>query len=455
MTGIVGGVDGGGTVPSLPASWCASGAHRLVPLGQFLAALRSPNGVCAVGIGGREPETRAGNVANVPARGTRPPQWRIAARRSFLRVRVPAGRLVGIDLARTLALGGMIATHLYRPVYDRQVSLAHQLAAGRASALFAVLAGLSLALVTGGPTPVTGRERRARSVAIVVRSVLLYGIGVALTHLGTGIAIVLQTYAVLLVAMLPFPGWRPRRLALLAGAWVVAGPLLLVWITSWWPAWHVTGWGTVTEHVQGIYPLPVWITYFWVGLAVGRLRLTGTRVATLLLAFGGLLAVAAVVVSDRLVYRQTVLRQLAADVGTTDLDYVRHLLDWGLAGFVPGGSNWWLAVSAPHSGTPFDLATTIGTALALVGACLLLARLLPRAITVLSGAGAMSLTIYTLHVVAMSRRVWPPEETRSFWIHITLLGLLGAAFRLARRRGPLEWLVSWVSGRAASVVRRP
>ena len=367
---------------------------------------------------------------------------------------MPAGRLVGIDLARTLALGGMIATHLYRPVYDRQVSLAHQLAAGRASALFAVLAGLSLALVTGGPTPVTGRERRARSVAIVVRSVLLYGIGVALTHLGTGIAIVLQTYAVLLVAMLPFLGWRPRRLALLAGAWVVAGPLLLVWITSWWPAWHVTGWGTVTEHVQGIYPLPVWITYFWVGLAVGRLRLTGTRVATLLLAFGGLLAVAAVVVSDRLVYRQTVLRQLAADVGTTDLDYVRHLLDWGLAGFVPGGSNWWLAVSAPHSGTPFDLATTIGTALALVGACLLLARLFPRAITVLSGAGAMSLTIYTLHVVAMSRRVWPPEETRSFWIHITLLGLLGAAFRLARRRGPLEWLVSWVSGRAASVVRR-
>lgn len=121
------------------------------------------------------------------------------------------------------------------------------------------------------------------------------------------------------------------------------------------------------------------------GAAVGRLRLTGTRVATLLLAFGGLLAVAAVVVSDRLVYRQTVLRQLAADVGTTDLDYVRHLLDWGLAGFVPGGSNWWLAVSAPHSGTPFDLATTIGTALALVGACLLLARLLPRAITVLSG----------------------------------------------------------------------
>jgi tartrate dehydratase beta subunit/fumarate hydratase class I family protein len=55
--------------PSLPSSWCASGAHRLVPLGQFLAALRSPNGVCAVGISGREPETRAGNVANVPGPG--------------------------------------------------------------------------------------------------------------------------------------------------------------------------------------------------------------------------------------------------------------------------------------------------------------------------------------------------------------------------------------------------
>lgn len=360
---------------------------------------------------------------------------------------------MGVDLARAMALAGMIATHLYRPVYDGRLSLAHRLAAGRASALFAVLAGLSLALVTGGPTPVRGRERRDRSVTLAIRSVLLYAIGVALTRLGTGIAVVLQTYALLLVAMLPFLGWPPRRLALLAAGWVVAGPLLLVWITSWWPSWQVTGWGTVTDHVQGVYPLPVWITYLWVGLAVGRLDLRRPRTAAALAAGGSLVALVAVVVSDRLVLRPSVLERLAADIGTTDLEYVRFLLDRGLPGFVPGGSNWWLAVSAAHSGTPFDLATTIGSALAVIGACLLLAHALPRVVTVVSGAGAMSLTIYALHVAAMSGRVWPPEETRSFWIHLVAFGLIGAAFRLARRRGPLEWFVAWASGRSVPGAR--
>lgn len=348
----------------------------------------------------------------------------------------------------------MIGTHLYRPVYENETSLAHMLASGRAAALFAVLAGLSLALVTGGPTPVCGVERRARSVAVVARSVMLYAIGVALTEIGSGVAVVLQTYAVLLVAMIPFLGWRTKRLAVLAGTWVVAGPLLLVWISSWWPTWSGIGWGTLTDHVLGFYPLPIWITYLWVGLALGRLRLTDTRVAWLLMAGGAALAVIAVVVSDRLVYRQSVLEQLAADVGTANLDYVRYLLNRGLTGFVPGGSNWWLTVSAAHSGTPFELATTIGSALAMIGACLVVARAVPRAVTVVSGAGAMSLTIYCLHVVMRSRRVWPPEETRSFWIHVTLLGLLGVAFRLVGRRGPLESVVSFVSGRAAAWSRR-
>jgi len=69
VTGIVRGVGGRNTDPSLPYLWRASGAHRLVPLGQFLAALRSPNGVCDVGIRSvAASRTRAGNVANVPGR---------------------------------------------------------------------------------------------------------------------------------------------------------------------------------------------------------------------------------------------------------------------------------------------------------------------------------------------------------------------------------------------------
>ena len=58
---------------------------------------------------------------------------------------VPAGRLVGLDIARCLALLGMIATHaLPTATAAGEATAVHQLVAGRSSALFAVLAGVEL-----------------------------------------------------------------------------------------------------------------------------------------------------------------------------------------------------------------------------------------------------------------------------------------------------------------------
>ena len=60
------------------------------------------------------------------------------------------GRLVGIDVARCLALLGMVSTHVLVPVTDEgEIAWAQDLAGGRAAALFAVLAGVSLALLSG------------------------------------------------------------------------------------------------------------------------------------------------------------------------------------------------------------------------------------------------------------------------------------------------------------------
>ena len=88
------------------------------------------------------------------------------------------GRLVGLDVARCLALVGMIATHTLMPPFpgeDRPVW--HWLASGRASALFAVLAGVSLALMSGGPRPVRGRERLATTTGLAVRALLIAALG--------------------------------------------------------------------------------------------------------------------------------------------------------------------------------------------------------------------------------------------------------------------------------------
>ena len=60
-------------------------------------------------------------------------------------------RLLGVDVARALALIGMMSVHIF-PAVGRDGSLhpAYLVAAGRSAALFATLAGVGLALTTGG-----------------------------------------------------------------------------------------------------------------------------------------------------------------------------------------------------------------------------------------------------------------------------------------------------------------
>ena len=65
-------------------------------------------------------------------------------------------RLAGVDAARGLALIGMMSVHLFRMPYGPDAPLARELVSGRSAALFAVLAGVGIALATGGTQPVVG-----------------------------------------------------------------------------------------------------------------------------------------------------------------------------------------------------------------------------------------------------------------------------------------------------------
>jgi len=75
-------------------------------------------------------------------------------------------RIVGVDAARGLALIGMIAVHIFDTFGPNGApTVATTLAWGRSAATFALLAGVSLALITGGRQPVWGRTRTARRSA--------------------------------------------------------------------------------------------------------------------------------------------------------------------------------------------------------------------------------------------------------------------------------------------------
>ena len=83
-------------------------------------------------------------------------------------------RLVGVDVARCIALLGMVSTHVLLDFTPEGELTFHQwLAGGRASSLFAVLAGVSVALMTGGRHPFEGEDRWRASAGLVIRALMI------------------------------------------------------------------------------------------------------------------------------------------------------------------------------------------------------------------------------------------------------------------------------------------
>jgi uncharacterized membrane protein len=346
-----------------------------------------------------------------------------------------SGRLVGLDVARCLALLGMVATHVLderTPAGD--LTFGQWLAGGRASALFAVLAGVSLALMTR--EPLQGRDLGRRAAGIAGRAVLIAALGMLLGGLGSGLAIILTYYGVLFLLGLPFTLLGARTLAVLTVVWVVVAPVVSQVVRPSLPprGFESPTFGQLAEPSQlasellftGYYPVVPWLAYLLAGLALGRADLRDRNLLVGITAGGLGVAVLATQVS-RLVVDPAVASENAT----------------GMFGNTPTGGHWtWLLVVAPHSSTPFDLAQTIGSALFVIGACLLVERALPRRSTVvlavIFGAGAMTLSLYSLHVVMRTPDVWPPEVPSAYLSHVVVLLAIGAAFRLLRRRGPLE-----------------
>jgi len=376
--------------------------------------------------------------------------------------RVPDRRVVGVDVARCLALLGMMATHILPGVVDGHVPVTHQVAAGRAAALFAVLAGVSLVLIAGTRRPLRGRPWWAMLAGTTARAALLAVVGLLLGGLDAGIAVILVYYAVLFVVAVPFMALPTRMLAVVTGGWVLLAPALSQLLRSALPltSYAVPSFASFHDPVAllrdlvltGYYPVLTWVPYLLVGLLIGRTDLTSGRTAGLLATVGGTAVALSWLVSDSLLARPQVRADLTrtftgagweGDLATT--------LAHGLYGVTPTGSPWWLAVRAPHTGTAFDLLMTAGSAAVVLAGCLVLGRLAPRTCAVVFGAGAMTFTLYTLHVVLRTHGLWDGHDLPTYLEQSLLVLAIGAAFRWGGHRGPLEV----VAGALSSAARRP
>lgn len=372
-------------------------------------------------------------------------------------------RLVGVDLARLLALLGMFAAHVVDPEEASGlggVNGLFQLVAGRSSALFAVLAGVSLAIVTRGLAADPAGHRRR----LVVRAGVVAVLGLWLGLFGSGVAVILTYYGLLFCCALPVLRWRASSLAWLALGWALISPVLSLLLRRVLPptTYQVPSLVSLADPVQllgellvtGYYPVLTWATYLFAGLAVGRLLtpalggadrdLPLTTIRTLLLAGAGLTALG--LATSALITRSAGVR--GALLGSWDQggpwgSLVRELRR-GFYGTHPDGSFWWLGVWAPHSGSIVDLVHTGGSALLVLGLCLAAVRLLPAVPwRVVAGGGAMTLTLYCAHVLLLASPLGQSGPLargaeHALLLHAALAMVIGAAFALQGAPGPLE-----------------
>jgi uncharacterized membrane protein YeiB len=198
-------------------------------------------------------------------------------------------RLDGLDLARGLAVLGMVVAHLGPPHPGFDWARPDTWAAvvdGRSAVLFALCAGVSLTLMTR-PRPVSDPSAPDDPVMhrrrVLLRAVALFVIGSLLTALDTPVQVILPTYAVCFVATIPLLRARTRTIAGVAAAALLIGPVCTAVGRS---VLHDATDPLVHGVLLGAYPGLTWWGVVLVGLLVGRLPLRRTRVRLLLLTAG-------------------------------------------------------------------------------------------------------------------------------------------------------------------------
>lgn len=333
-------------------------------------------------------------------------------------------RIEGIDLARGLAVLGMVTAHVGPQWWPLEV------ADGRSAALFVLLSGVSVALMSGGAEPVTGIRRVQARTRILARAFVLLALGVALAVLNTPVVVILPTYALLFAVAACLLRTSPARLLVSAGLVVLFAPQVRLLLDGEVQAtWN--GGGIVDLVLGEYYPALVWIAYLLVGLAVTRADL-GSPVTRRRLLVGG--AVAAV------------LGYGSAAVLTRMLPITTPVL--------PGVTLEQLVTSEPHSSSTPEVLGNIGIGLLTLVVCLWLAERLPRATAPLAATGQLALTAYAGHILVIwfagAGVVW--DSTAVVWL-LFLVVIVAACWSWQRRfgRGPAERVLHRIAQQSADI----
>jgi uncharacterized membrane protein YeiB len=356
-------------------------------------------------------------------------------------------RVVGFDIARALAVFGMVAVN-FKIVMGAETAGPDWLVwvvgllDGRAAATFVVLAGVGISLMSFSSRQADDRAAVARDRGTLLRrAAFLFVIGLAYTPIWP--ADILHFYGVYIAAAVMFLTASVRRL--LGGATA----LVLLFMALLLPLNYEAGWDWDTLSYQGFWtplgmirhlffngfhPVVPWLAFMLVGMALGRIDLTDARIRARVL-------------------RWSVSAAVFAETAS-----------WGLKGLVGAAALSrqdeadLLAVFGTDPMPPVVLYMVAagGTAVTAVVLCVWLGTQYRNSVWIrpLVATGQLALTLYVAHVVigmgVLEAASLLEDQSLSFAIMAAvafcILGVVFSTMWTRRfRRGPLEWVMRLVT----------
>lgn len=333
-------------------------------------------------------------------------------------------RLYALDVARALAIFGMIIVNVGPYTTDGWASWFVRAFNGRASILFVILAGIGVTFLARRALT-KGVTRRS---TLLWRGLLLFVLGIALQVLNHDVNVILPTYAALFFLAAFVVRMSTRWLFWSAISSALVGPVIWILVrklTNFRP--HPAELGDSPLEIlsiilfSGPYPLVVWIAPFFLGVWMGRLPLGNQKVQLRLLVIGAGAGVGAFLLSG-------VLVRTLGEPDTERIDFDR------------------LISAVGHSQMPLWMISSTGTAIMVLSALLLVVPKFGTRIRLLVAVGQMPLTAYSAHLVIIALIVRPAPETALQGLLISLAMMVFLVFFAVvwianLRYGPLEMLL--------------
>ena len=350
-------------------------------------------------------------------------------------------RIIGLDVARALAVIGMIIVNFKVVLGAEGLSWVKSFANvfdGKAAATFVVLAGVGLALMTNSAIKNNDKLKlKIARIRIAKRALFLFVIGIS--YITIWPADILHFYGIYMVIILMVLPCKERTILILAGAIIFFYPMLLIF-------WNYeTGWDFISLNYQdfwtfkgfirnlffnGFHPVMPWTAFMLLGYWFGKQDLHNDKFIKKTFLVSTLLFISIQILSYLSI-------SILADGNQEAALELTEIL----------GTN-------PMPPLPFYMFNGISIAFVTISACILLAKRFEASIIIgaLHKTGQLALTFYVAHVIIGMGiiELVAPEKIGNFTITFSLTYALlfslacivfAVFWRKHKKHGPLEWIL--------------